>query len=184
VTTLGIDPGPRHLAWAHLDGNTLLDRGELTALDNVQWRRQRDRYREQLAILLHERHPGLVAIEGVNSFTGRDRTPGQIAGQAIQTARTQDLIADVRVLCAEAGVPVVELTPRETLLGLGLDPGDKWTDAQQAHAAQRLLLDSVTDRKWRGKEEGHIARAAGAALRGPAKWMLQQRAASQGRLAV
>jgi Holliday junction resolvasome RuvABC endonuclease subunit len=184
TTCLGIDPGPAHLAWAHLDVRTLLDRGELIAAQNVPWARQRARYREQLAHLLHEKHPGLVAIETVNAFPGRNRTPGQIAGQAVQTSRTQEIIADVRVLCAERDIAVVELTPRETLAGLGLAPGRKHTDAQQANAAQRLLEDAVTDRKWRGKEEGHMARAAGAALRGPQKWLLQAATAGQGRLAV
>jgi len=184
TTCLGVDPGPAHLAWAHLDGRKLLDRGELRAAQNVQWSRQRVRYREQLAHLLHETQPGLVAVETVNAFPGRNRTPGQIAGQAVQTSRTQDIIADLRVLCAERGIAVVELTPQETLAGLGLAPGHKHTDAQQARAARRLLEDTVTDRKWRGKEEGHMARAAGAALRGPGKWRLQAATAGQGRLAV
>lgn len=183
MSILGIDPGPAHLAWAHLDGRTLLDRGELRAAANVPWSRQRSRYREQLSHLLHETQPDLVAVEGTVSFVGRNRTPGQMAGQAIQTQRTEQLVGDVRTLCSERSIPFVELTPRETLQALGLDPTQKHTDAQQAHAARRLLQDSVPDRKWRGQEH-HMARAAGAALRGPQAWRMAQARVGQGRLVI
>jgi hypothetical protein len=81
--------------------------------------------------------------------------------------------------------------------GEDITPGDAIPDGREREmclvaerlmsrraACRRLLEDTVTDREWRGKEEGHMARAAGAALRGPGKWRLQAATAGQGRLAV
>lgn len=187
MPTLGIDPGPRHNAWAHLDGRRLLDRGTVSGPDiatskhpkaGVAWKRALANILEQLSLKLEEKQPSCVGIETVqHAISDTTRTDAQRQSQAINTQRTGEIIAGVQVLCAKRGLPCYLVHPVSSLAALGLRQGV--TDRQVSERAG--LLFGV--KGW-AVGDAHQARAAGVGLRAESDWRRDKAAKKQGVLAV
>jgi Holliday junction resolvasome RuvABC endonuclease subunit len=184
VSTLGLDPGTRYLAWAIVRDGAPPETGCLRGMDirssrcprGMPWPRVLAELVRGLEGMVHECQPDVIACEATQPNLSRDRTGAQAASQLVNTQRTEQLVGHARAIAATVGAQFVLVSPQASLQPLGLKRGA--TDRQTVEAFARLtgLKRLVRDH--------HEARAWGVAVRGEADARLAAAWERQGRLAI
>lgn len=178
---LGIDPGARYVAWAVVEGRTLIERGCIVGpfvktgtKPGTPWKETLAEIARALEDLLLLTGADVVACESTqHAISQTEQTRGQSMGQAVNTARTQEVIQELALLCQKHGLPLVMVHPASSKAALLCGRGA--TDGQISAAAKMVF---GVDAKWPAKKH-HEAIAAGVALRGQKDWQLELRAGKQ-----
>lgn len=170
---LGIDPGSRYTAWAYLDGPALLDRGCIIGpvvatktKPGVPWKSALAELSKHVEARIVEFRPDLVACEETQHAISHERAGKGAMSQAINTARTEEVIRGLAVSCERHGVPLVMVHPASSIAALACKRGA--TDGEVSAAAKRLF---GVEGQWLAISS-HEARAAGVALRGSQQYRL------------